>query len=177
MQAPNCNMPSEVKPVKSEENAVESIDIVDCKEEETSDRTISLLGAITATETDIKKPRKKKKTQSEKLQEMLKQEEVCIRLICISDVILFRIKSNIFISFQINRYRNQNSIRVVGRNVPPPARSFEELQASYKVDPLLIDNLKSCGYIQPTAVQKQAMTAMLLVCIIYLLKFGPTNIT
>lgn len=56
---------------------------------------------------------------------------------------------------------------MVGRNVPAPIKCFEELKSTYNVDSLLMQNLQSCGYDDPTAVQKQAMTAMLEVSMTY----------
>jgi len=57
----------------------------------------------------------------------------------------------------VNRYRNQNAITVYGKNVPDPARSFED----FKVDQTLVENLKKCGYTEPTPIQMQAVPTML----------------
>ncbi|XP_018567286.1 probable ATP-dependent RNA helicase DDX52 [Anoplophora glabripennis] len=58
---------------------------------------------------------------------------------------------------EINHYRNINNINVVGRHVPEPAKSFDE----FKVDEDIIENLKKCGYEEPTPIQKQAVPLML----------------
>lgn len=59
-----------------------------------------------------------------------------------------------------------NNINVVGRHVPEPAKSFDE----FKVDEDIIDNLRKCGYEEPTPIQKQAVPLMLEVK--YLFIFG-----
>lgn len=62
---------------------------------------------------------------------------------------------------QINRYRNQQNISVVGRNVPNPIKTFLELP----IDSDLKENIKQCGYDVPTPIQQQAIPVMLQVCI------------
>lgn len=64
---------------------------------------------------------------------------------------------------KINQYRNQNNINVVGRHVPEPAKTFEDFGVAEDI----IENLKKCGYVEPTPIQKQAVPIMLQVsCII-----------
>ncbi|XP_050312873.1 probable ATP-dependent RNA helicase DDX52 isoform X2 [Anthonomus grandis grandis] len=58
---------------------------------------------------------------------------------------------------EVNHYRNLNNISVVGRRVPNPARSFEDLN----VDKDIVSNLIKCGYDEPTPIQKQAVPIML----------------
>ncbi|XP_072397068.1 probable ATP-dependent RNA helicase DDX52 [Diabrotica undecimpunctata] len=58
---------------------------------------------------------------------------------------------------KINHYRNINNITVVGRQVPEPCKSFQD----FNVDSDIIDNLKKCGYEEPTPIQKQAVPLML----------------
>ncbi|KAJ8946078.1 hypothetical protein NQ314_008978 [Rhamnusium bicolor] len=58
---------------------------------------------------------------------------------------------------QVNHYRNLNNINVVGRHVPEPSKTFDD----YKVDVDIIENLKKCGYKEPTPIQKQAVPLML----------------
>lgn len=59
--------------------------------------------------------------------------------------------------FQINHYRNVNNITVVGRHVPEPCKSFND----FNVDEDIIENLKTCGFEEPTPIQKQAVPLML----------------
>lgn len=61
------------------------------------------------------------------------------------------------ILLQINHYRNIHNISVVGRHVPEPCKSFED----FKVDSDIVNNLKKCGYEEPTPIQKQAVPLML----------------
>lgn len=49
---------------------------------------------------------------------------------------------------------------MVGKHVPEPAKTFDD----FNIDQVLINNLKNCGYVDPTPVQKQAVPIMLLVC-------------
>lgn len=65
--------------------------------------------------------------------------------------------SSILAQFQVNHYRNINNISVVGRKAPAPARTFSDLQVKEST----IDNLRKCGYEEPTPIQKQAMPIML----------------
>lgn len=58
---------------------------------------------------------------------------------------------------KINQFRNLNNISVVGRHVPQPYKNFEE----YEVDQDIKDNLRKCGYEEPTAIQKQATPLMI----------------
>lgn len=64
--------------VKSEPvESVERPDSTNCIDEENSDRTISLLGSISATENgNIMRRKRKRKVITEELQDKLKQEEV-----------------------------------------------------------------------------------------------------
>lgn len=57
----------------------------------------------------------------------------------------------------MNHYRNINNINVVGKHVPEPAKTFDD----FKVDSDIIENLKKCGYEEPTPIQKQAVPIML----------------
>ncbi|XP_060521054.1 DEAD box protein 52 homolog isoform X2 [Cylas formicarius] len=58
---------------------------------------------------------------------------------------------------EVNRYRNMHGISVVGKNLPAPARSFND----FLVDQDIIENLKMCGYEEPTSIQKQAVPILL----------------
>uniref|UniRef100_A0A090X7C7 Probable ATP-dependent RNA helicase DDX52 n=3 Tax=Ixodes ricinus TaxID=34613 RepID=A0A090X7C7_IXORI len=52
-------------------------------------------------------------------------------------------------------------IRAKGTDVPELLSSFEELAARYKLSQTLLRNIASLGYKEPTAVQRQAIPAML----------------
>ncbi|KAG5896036.1 hypothetical protein JTB14_011031 [Gonioctena quinquepunctata] len=58
---------------------------------------------------------------------------------------------------KVNHSRNLDNITVVGRRVPEPSQSFSD----FKVDADIIENLKKCGYEEPTPIQKQAVPLML----------------
>ncbi|KAJ3663059.1 hypothetical protein Zmor_007368 [Zophobas morio] len=58
---------------------------------------------------------------------------------------------------EINHYRNVHRISVVGKHVPEPTRNFDD----FPVEQGIIENLKNCGYVEPTPVQKQAVPIML----------------
>lgn len=58
---------------------------------------------------------------------------------------------------EVRHYRNVNNISVVGRQIPDPIKLFGEFQ----VDQDLIKNLNSCGYEEPTPIQKQAVPILL----------------
>ena len=58
---------------------------------------------------------------------------------------------------KINQYRNENNISVVGRHIADPIKSFQELQIGTD----LKENIRKCGYIDPTPIQKQSMPVML----------------
>lgn len=45
----------------------------------------------------------------------------------------------------------------MGRQVPEPAKTFDD----FGVDEDILDNLKKCGYTDPTPIQKQAVPIML----------------
>ncbi|XP_063974301.1 probable ATP-dependent RNA helicase DDX52 [Diachasmimorpha longicaudata] len=61
---------------------------------------------------------------------------------------------------KINQFRNSNKISVVGRRVPDPIVSFEDL-ARHGVRADLVENLGQCGYKEPTPIQMQAMPILL----------------
>lgn len=126
---------NDVKPVikKEEEfeDVQESTEIVSQSEAESA--PITLLGGYELTKRERGKKRKilseKESTQKKQL---LEKEEV-------------------------NHYRNVHNINVVGRQVPEPAKSFQD----FSVDSDLTENLKKCGYAEPTAIQTQAVPIML----------------
>ncbi|XP_075221068.1 DExD-box helicase 52 [Lycorma delicatula] len=61
----------------------------------------------------------------------------------------------------INRIRKINRISVVGKKVPNPVETFDQLIDQYNVMPQIVDNLKLCGYTAPTPIQMQAIPVML----------------
>lgn len=63
--------------------------------------------------------------------------------------------------FQINHLRNLNRISVTGTHVPKLILEFDELKTNYQVSENLLNNMKTCGYIYPTPIQKQAIPVML----------------
>ncbi|CAH1179452.1 unnamed protein product [Phaedon cochleariae] len=67
------------------------------------------------------------------------------------------IRNKILRQEKVNQYRNANNINVVGRRVPDPYKVFDE----FKVDVDVIENLRKCGYEEPTPIQKQAIPIML----------------
>lgn len=115
------------------------------------------MGNITASECKGKKRKATNKVFDAKKQKMLHQEEV---FSCNANVKLF----NIFLfCTQVNHKRNVLNLNVVGRGVPEPITSFDELP----IDKDLISNLKNCGYTEPTTIQKQGITIMLQVITIF----------
>lgn len=54
-----------------------------------------------------------------------------------------------------------NHIHISGQKPPNPIKEFEELTESYKVSPRMVENLVNCGYVSPTPIQMQTMSAML----------------
>lgn len=63
--------------------------------------------------------------------------------------------------FQINHIRNKNRIHCFGQDPPNPCTSFEQLAATYGLNPQIIKNIASIGYTQPTPIQIQAIPAMM----------------
>lgn len=72
----------------------------------------------------------------------------------------------------MNHYRNVNKINVVGKHPPDPARSFDD----FAIEESIKNNLKSSGYIEPTAVQKQAVPIMLEVIFYFVTKIFVINV-
>ncbi|XP_019891017.2 DEAD box protein 52 homolog [Musca domestica] len=61
----------------------------------------------------------------------------------------------------VTTIRKENRINVLGKNIPPPITSFQELHTTYKMNERLVENLVNCNYAQPTAIQMQAIPIML----------------
>nr|XP_050857631.1 probable ATP-dependent RNA helicase DDX52 isoform X2 [Vespula vulgaris] len=62
---------------------------------------------------------------------------------------------------QINQFRNQHHISVTGSHVPKSIATFDELLTEYQVSKKLLNNMKECGYEQPTPIQMQAIPVLL----------------
>ncbi|XP_014600706.1 PREDICTED: probable ATP-dependent RNA helicase DDX52 [Polistes canadensis] len=62
---------------------------------------------------------------------------------------------------QINQFRNQHHISVTGSRVPKAIGTFDELLTEYQVSQKLLDNMKQCGYEEPTPIQMQAIPVLL----------------
>ncbi|XP_011297240.1 probable ATP-dependent RNA helicase DDX52 [Fopius arisanus] len=61
---------------------------------------------------------------------------------------------------KINQFRNSHKISVVGRRIPAPIASFDELRV-HGVGGDLLENLNKSGYKEPTAIQMQALPILL----------------
>ncbi|XP_058800275.1 probable ATP-dependent RNA helicase DDX52 [Phymastichus coffea] len=109
----------------------------DNDENEKPKNVLTLLDGISAVEDGtIIRPKKKSKIMTEDKKLKLEQEK-------------------------INQYRNQHHISVTGSHVPVPIKSFEELFEIYNVKSDILQNMKNCGYTEPTPIQMQAMPVML----------------
>ncbi|KAM8708526.1 hypothetical protein ACLKA7_015495 [Drosophila subpalustris] len=63
---------------------------------------------------------------------------------------------------KISSLRKQHNIAVLGKDVPAPITSFDELNsAEYNLLPRLKENLLSYGFPQPTPIQMQALPVLL----------------
>ncbi|XP_030566874.1 probable ATP-dependent RNA helicase DDX52 [Drosophila novamexicana] len=63
---------------------------------------------------------------------------------------------------KISALRKEHSITVLGKDVPAPINSFDELSTSdFKLLPRLQENLLSYGFAQPTPIQMQALPVLL----------------
>ncbi|XP_018333580.1 probable ATP-dependent RNA helicase DDX52 [Agrilus planipennis] len=58
---------------------------------------------------------------------------------------------------KVNHFRNLHNINVVGKNIPNPIISFDDIPI--KQD--LKDNIKTCGYYTPTPIQMQTIPTMM----------------
>ena len=62
---------------------------------------------------------------------------------------------------ELNMFRNQLSKKVKGDNVPHPATDFELMDVSKEVKKILLFNIEQSLWKEPTAIQMQAIPAML----------------
>ena len=61
----------------------------------------------------------------------------------------------------MSSFRNENSIRVEGADIPDPISSFGQLNIDYNVCEDFINNIADRGYPCPTPIQMQAIPVML----------------
>ncbi|KAH8261223.1 hypothetical protein KR044_005636, partial [Drosophila immigrans] len=108
-------------------------------EEDTATQQFRLLADnISSNNTNEAKPKKAKKQLSPEQLEKQQREE------------------------QIQALRKQHGITVLGKDVPAPIASFDELNAAeFKLLPRLKENLLSFGFEQPTPIQMQALPVLL----------------
>ena len=111
-------------------------DEVDNNDENTNDELVLLDGISVPKSGSRKKSKKDKDSFSEEKRLKLEQEK-------------------------INHFRNQHRISVTGSRVPEPISQFMELLKIYDVPERLVNNFISCGYVNPTPIQMQAMPVML----------------
>ncbi|XP_067394188.1 probable ATP-dependent RNA helicase DDX52 isoform X1 [Emydura macquarii macquarii] len=62
---------------------------------------------------------------------------------------------------KINHFRNKHKINVQGTDLPEPIATFEQLQAEYKIQPKIMQNIQAAGFQAPTPIQMQAIPVML----------------
>ncbi|XP_077596759.1 putative ATP-dependent RNA helicase DDX52 [Stigmatopora nigra] len=62
---------------------------------------------------------------------------------------------------KLNRVRASHHMYVHGTDVPDPVCTFEDLQSIYKLDPLIIQNLREAALTVPTPIQMQAIPLMM----------------
>lgn len=108
------------------------------------------------------KKRKKKAETADKIAK-LEQEKVLNNLHVYNVNNIYISPKSIAISFmfQINHLRNLNRISITGTHVPKLILEFDELRTNYQVSEKLLNNMKACGYMYPTPIQKQAIPVML----------------
>ena len=62
---------------------------------------------------------------------------------------------------QDQRPAAQQKIQAAGDHAPSPINSFEEMAQQFCLSNTLIQNIKNCGYTEPTPIQSQAIPAIL----------------
>ncbi|XP_074870055.1 putative ATP-dependent RNA helicase DDX52 isoform X2 [Carettochelys insculpta] len=62
---------------------------------------------------------------------------------------------------KINHFRNKHKISIQGSDLPEPIATFEQLQAEYKIQPKIMQNIQAAGFRVPTPIQMQAIPVML----------------
>lgn len=67
----------------------------------------------------------------------------------------------LFFYQQIRHLRNVHHIHTQGSDIPDPLKDFAELKTSYGVKDVILTNIESQGYTEPTGVQRQAIPIMI----------------
>ena len=62
---------------------------------------------------------------------------------------------------KLNQFKNANKITTDGTDVPDPIDDWSRLSGKYNVSENILENIKSSGFVTPTAVQMQAVPLML----------------
>ncbi|KAK3258742.1 hypothetical protein CYMTET_32223 [Cymbomonas tetramitiformis] len=62
---------------------------------------------------------------------------------------------------EVNLLRKQHRIRIAGGDAPAPLRDFDELLSRFNCQRFLLNNLAQAGWINPTPIQRQAITILL----------------
>nr|XP_005298894.1 probable ATP-dependent RNA helicase DDX52 [Chrysemys picta bellii] len=62
---------------------------------------------------------------------------------------------------KINHFRNKHKISIQGTDLPEPIATFEQLQAEYKIQSKIMQNIQAAGFQVPTPIQMQAIPVML----------------
>ncbi|XP_054611514.1 probable ATP-dependent RNA helicase DDX52 [Dunckerocampus dactyliophorus] len=62
---------------------------------------------------------------------------------------------------KVNRIRSQHRINVHGSDMPDPVCTFEEVQSEYRLNPRILENLRTAGLNSPTPIQMQAIPLMM----------------
>lgn len=104
------------------------------EEMEDEPQTFEFISGVTTTS---KKSKKKSKQLTSKQQEQQLEDEM------------------------IQTIRKENRIAVLGKNIPAPISTFEELHTNYGMSERMVENLVNCNYAKPTAIQMQAIPIML----------------
>ncbi|XP_020707702.1 probable ATP-dependent RNA helicase DDX52 isoform X2 [Athalia rosae] len=61
----------------------------------------------------------------------------------------------------MNQLRNTNRITAVGRHISALIEEFAQLSSRYGVSSDIIQNIRNCGYVEPTPIQMQAIPILL----------------
>lgn len=123
---------SEIK-IEIKQEKIEDVEETEYAQDsrDNANNSIALLSSMGYSEDTGKKP-KKQKIFDEAKQIALEQEK-------------------------INEYRNKQNIKIIGRHVPDPVKSFTDMDLKTKI----FENLRLCGYSEPTPIQQQAIPIMM----------------
>uniref|UniRef100_A0A2C9K6E6 Probable ATP-dependent RNA helicase DDX52 n=1 Tax=Biomphalaria glabrata TaxID=6526 RepID=A0A2C9K6E6_BIOGL len=70
-------------------------------------------------------------------------------------------KKRALLEEEIRHLRNVHHIHIQGSDIPDPLKDFAELKTSYGVKDVILTNIESQGYTEPTGVQRQAIPIMI----------------